>query len=499
MQSIDDFQLNEKTKEYKDMAKIDPLYYQLKRSIGQGRKREKIVVLGTGWGSHSFLKTIDGTQYDITVISPRNYFLFTPMLAASAVGTVEFRSICEPIRNVNPLVDYLEATALGIDTAKKTVQCQSVKCVGTACEITDFEQEYDHLLIAVGAATNTFGIKGVRENCLFLKQIEDAANLRKAIAYCFERANIPGQSEEEKRSAVSFVVVGAGPTGVEFTSELRDWLENEGRKYYPKLLKYASIKLVEAGGAVLAVFDKTLQEEALTQLTQRDSRLVSEGLIDKELTTVLLRSGVKEVGDKFIELSTGDRVPYGFCVWAAGNGPLPLVLDVIDKVEAQKSAQDKARGRIVIDGWLRVAGAPNVYAIGDCTLQADTPMPATAQVASQQGAYLGRLFSKGFDMSVASPVPPTKSSFVGIEPAYASEKYGIGSLAVKADTEGVGARSYNYRVAMYSGGAELEMRGRCSTGQKVLACLIIRLALAETFCLNCGILALDEPTTNLDG
>lgn len=436
MQSIDDFQLNEKTKEYKEMAKIDPLYYQLKRSIGQGRKREKIVVLGTGWGSHSFLKTIDGTQYDVTVISPRNYFLFTPMLAASAVGTVEFRSICEPIRNVNPLVDYLEATALGIDTAKKTVQCQSVKCVGTACEITDFEQEYDHLLIAVGAATNTFGIKGVRENCLFLKQIEDAANLRKAIAYCFERANIPGQSEEEKRSALSFVVVGAGPTGVEFTSELRDWLENEGRKYYPKLLKYASIKLIEAGGAVLAVFDKTLQEEALTQLTQRDSRLVSEGLIDKELTTVLLRSGVKEVGDKFIELSTGDRVPYGFCVWAAGNGPLPLVLDVIDKVEAQKSAQDKARGRIVIDGWLRVAGAPNVYAIGDCTLQADTPMPATAQVASQQGAYLGRLFSKGFDMSVASPVPPTKSRFVGIEPAYASEKYDIGSLAVKADTEG---------------------------------------------------------------
>ena len=69
---------------------------------------------------------------------------------------------------------------------------------------------------------------------------------------------------------------------------------------------------------------------------------------------------------------------------------------------------------------------------------------------------------------------------------------------VKADAEGAGARSYNYRVVMHSGGAELDMRGRCSAGQKVLACLIIRLALAETFCLNCGILALDEPTTNLD-
>lgn len=74
----------------------------------------------------------------------------------------------------------------------------------------------------------------------------------------------------------------------------------------------------------------------------------------------------------------------------------------------------------------------------------------------------------------------------------------IDYIQVKADAEGTGARSYNYRVVMYSGGAELEMRGRCSAGQKVLACLIIRLALAETFCLNCGILALDEPTTNLD-
>jgi DNA repair protein RAD50 len=74
----------------------------------------------------------------------------------------------------------------------------------------------------------------------------------------------------------------------------------------------------------------------------------------------------------------------------------------------------------------------------------------------------------------------------------------IDYIKIKADTEGSAARSYNYRVVMSCGGAELDMRGRCSAGQKVLACLIIRLALAETFCLNCGILALDEPTTNLD-
>jgi hypothetical protein len=230
-------------------------------------KREQVVVLGTGWGSHALLKTIDSTKYDVKVISPRNYFAFTPMLAASAVGTVEFRSLCEPIRNVNPLADYFEASAEKIDFLNKTINCLSIKCEGTACDITRFKVNYDYLIISVGATVNTFGIKGVREHCQFLKQVEDAANLRKAIANSFERANIPYLKENEIRNALSFVIVGAGPTGVEFTSELRDWVENEGRKYYPHLLKYVKITLIEAGHSVLPIFDETLQQEALKRLT----------------------------------------------------------------------------------------------------------------------------------------------------------------------------------------------------------------------------------------
>jgi NADH dehydrogenase FAD-containing subunit len=189
------------------------------------------------------------------------------MLAASATGTVEFKSICDPIRNVNTFVDYLEATASSINYETNQITCQSLKCEGTSCEFLDFEVNYDYLLVAVGASTNTYGIKGVRENCLFLKQIDDASNIRRAIVNCFERANVPQLSEEDIRTALSFVIVGAGPTGVEFTGELRDWLEYEGRKYYSGLLKYVKITLIEAGNYILPVFDEALRQEALKDLT----------------------------------------------------------------------------------------------------------------------------------------------------------------------------------------------------------------------------------------
>ena len=435
MQSIDDYQQYNSIKKSYNRYMNDPIGYKSKKTSFLNNKiTEKIVILGTGWGSHSFLKTIDASKYDITVISPRNYFMFTPMLAASAVGTVEFRSIIEPIRNVNPLVDYIEATATKIDIKSKKIICESIKCQGTACDINDFDITYDKLIIAVGATTNTFGIKGVREHCLFLKQIEDATNLRKAIAYCFERANIPNLSENDIKAALSFVVVGAGPTGVEFTSELRDFLETEGRRYYANILKYAKITLVEAGNAVLAVFDEVLQKEAYKKLTERETSLIQDGIIDKEITTVLLRAGVKEVHDKEIELSNGERIPYGFCVWAAGNGPVPLVLDVIDSIPEQKLAQSKARGRLVIDPWLRLRGVNDVYSFGDCTLMDETPLPATAQVASQQGSYLGRLFSKGFK-SRNNIEPPSRKIIPSFEePFFASEKTNIGQLGI-ADEE----------------------------------------------------------------
>ena len=112
--------------------------------------------------------------------------------------------------------NYLEGSAVDIDPKTKKIVCDSVICEGNTCEINDFEVEYDKLIMTVGAQTNTYGIKGVREYCCYLKQIEDARRIRTAIVNLFERANLPGLSDEERKAILTFAVIGAGPTGVEF-------------------------------------------------------------------------------------------------------------------------------------------------------------------------------------------------------------------------------------------------------------------------------------------
>lgn len=389
-------------------------------------ERKKIVVLGTGWGAAAFLKAIDTDKFDVTVISPRNFFLFTPMLAGASVGSVDFRSITEPVREINLKAKYLEATATEIDPKTSTIQCESVICEGNSCAIQDFSIDYDYIIYTVGAQTNTYGIPGVREYCCFLKQVEDASRIRTAMVNCFERANLPNLTDEERNNILTFAVIGAGPTGIEFASELRDFVEQDGPKYYPNLLKHVSIKVIEASSTVLAPFDKTLQNAAIQQLTRKmavkspmSSDLLPEGY---EVTELLLESGVKEVKENVICLNNGEEIPYGLSVWAAGNGPLPITLQTIEALGSlsseQTDAQSMARGRIAVDPWLRALGGKGkILALGDCSVNVEAQLPATAQVASQQGEYLARMFSKcdmdakfsEEDSSSHSLLPPKKS------------------------------------------------------------------------------------------
>jgi len=135
-------------------------------------QRKKVVVLGTGWGGTTFLRNLDSRLYDVQVISPRNYFAFTPLLPSVTSGTVEPRSIVEPIRRIlekkGGEIKFWEAECFKIDPQNKKIHCRSN--IGTNLDGNgEFLADYDYLVVAVGARTNTFNTPGVVENCHFLK------------------------------------------------------------------------------------------------------------------------------------------------------------------------------------------------------------------------------------------------------------------------------------------------------------------------------------------
>lgn len=253
--------------------------------------------------------------------------------------------------------------------------------------------------------TNTFGIPGVEEHCHFLKEISDAKHIRTRLVNCFERASVPGISEEEKRRRLSFVVIGAGPAGLEFAAELRDFIEQDGPKYYCDIFPYISIKLIETTSTVLAPFEKALQDEAVKRISRPAKINCSKARdvlpTDFSILELMLDCPVIKVTVDTIELNDGRVLDHSLAVWAGGIKPLPLTDDLIRSLgPAQEQQQAAARGRIAIDPWLRAYGGDGrIMALGDCAVNPQNPLPPTGQVAAQEGEYLAHLMNEKYDFS----------------------------------------------------------------------------------------------------
>ena len=327
------------------------------------------------------------------------------MLAGASVGTVDFKSITVPIREINRQVRYLEAAATEIDPDTNTVSCVSIVCEGNSCETEEFELNYDRLIYTVGAQTTTFGTPGVETYCNYLKQVGDAMQIKNAIVNCFESASLPlNLSEEEMEKELTFVIVGAGPTGIEFAAELLDFIEEDGMRFYKDSLKHVRIKIVEAAPSILRPFEDGMKEEAISRLTRK---IEIEGMGTIQPCEILLNKQVSEVTENYVYFKDGDKVPYGMALWAAGIGQLPITASLVEALEntEQKGTQEFARGRLAVDPWLRVVGGEGkIFALGDCSCLAQNPfLPATAQVAAQQGEFLGKLLSKDYITNAMGP------------------------------------------------------------------------------------------------
>ncbi|KAJ5163784.1 FAD-dependent pyridine nucleotide-disulfide oxidoreductase [Penicillium coprophilum] len=345
--------------------------------------KKTLVILGTGWGSVSLLKKIDTENYNVIVVSPRNYFLFTPLLPSCTTGLIEHRSIMEPIRNIlrhkKASVQFYEAEATKIDYEKRIVYISDDSEIKG--DISHTEVPFDMLVIGVGAENATFGIPGVRENSCFLKEVGDAQNIRKRIMDCIETACFKDQTEDEVKRLLHMVVVGGGPTGVEFAGELQDFFNDDLKKWIPEIKDNFHVTLVEALPNVLPMFSKQLIE-------------YTESTFKEEEISIRTKTMVKKVTDKYIQAEVTkpdgskelETIPYGLLVWATGNAIRSVVRDLMSQIPAQA----ESRRGLAVNEYLVVNGTDNVWAVGDCAIANYAP---TAQVASQEGAFLGRLFN----------------------------------------------------------------------------------------------------------
>lgn len=260
------------------------------------------------------------------MISPRSYFVFTPLLAGTAVGTLEMRAVLEPVRRLG-LDSFHQGWADDVDFARKTVRVEANTSDDLASRTrlkqpdkpsgkgATFDVSYDKLVIAVGSYSQTFGIEGVKEFACFLRDIADARKIRMKVLQTFEKAALPITTDDERKKLLHFAIVGGGPTGIEYAAELHDLVKEDLSKIYPNLMEFVSITVYDVAPKVLPMFDKTLAQYAM-------DTFMREGISVKtqhHLTRIrpdndcegCLKLKIKEYGD--------EEIGAGIVVWSTGR------------------------------------------------------------------------------------------------------------------------------------------------------------------------------------
>ncbi len=418
------------------------------------KHKPRLLVIGSGWASHAFIKVIDTEMYRVLNVSPTNYFVFTPMLASSSVGTTEVRSIVESVRDSNPTVRFLEGTGVHVDVQKKQLNVK----LGQGTVLKEEEDgdegynghgntsnakqapqivtlDYDILVHAagVGPISSSNRVPGLNmKNVHFLKSVNDAKRLRSSVIDLLEGASQPTIiDDEERKRLLTFVIVGAGPTGVEYTGELKDFLadvtgvvknnkesnQNHRNKRsgikrtvapFANLLPYTRVILISGSKELLPQFDQELRISAKQQLEETGVEVLTSTRVTRiESNNRLIVSVQNDNGEK-----SEEAIDCGIIVWAGGTQPVKLTGQLMNNMDEYCAEQGgdtmvssfSTQGRIPVDKWMRVIGNPsgNVLAMGDAAVtvgDGTTILPQTAQVAAQQGAYVARLLNRRYNLS----------------------------------------------------------------------------------------------------
>ena len=315
-------------------------------------------MLGGGFAG-SYVARLLGRR-GATILSPENYMLYTPLLPEAGAGTLEPRHVVVPLRQMCPHAELILGRVTGLDRERRVAAVETLAGPG--------QIRYERLVVALGAVTRTLPVPGLREHGLGFKDLADAIALRNRVLEQLERASIDPDPVE-----LGFVFVGAGYAGVEALAELNDFA-HAALRYYPSLRNAGQRwVLVDAADKILPEIPRRLGEYAARHLERR-------GIEIHVGTTLESYDGREAV------LANGTRIPARTLVWTAGVRAHPLL------GELDLPLDD--RGRVRVDDTLRVAGADDVWALGDCAAvqncKSDELDPPTCQHALRQARRLAK-------------------------------------------------------------------------------------------------------------
>ncbi|MCL4461266.1 MAG: NAD(P)/FAD-dependent oxidoreductase [Nitrospirae bacterium] len=326
-------------------------------------KPHRILVLGAGFGGlytavylDRFLKSRPDVW--ITVIDRRNYFLFTPMLHSTATGSLEPRYIAHSVRKI------FRRTRVHAHIG----EVQSIDLKNRIVRTEHRALPFDDLVIALGSETNFYGLESRLENIFTLKSLKDASAINNHLIRMFEKAYWE-ESPESRRAALTFVVVGGGPTGVELAGEIHEYAHRELLRDFGRRISKEEIRviLVEATGRILPSLPEKLSLEALERLRKIGIEVILEGRLEE------YRKGI-------MQLSGRASVRAETLIWAAGVRTNPLT--------AALALEKDGQNRIRVKGTLESVSMEHVWVVGDNASCLNPwegrPYPPTAQTAVRQ-------------------------------------------------------------------------------------------------------------------
>jgi NADH dehydrogenase len=320
-----------------------------------------VVIVGGGFAGLNAAKALKRAEVDITIVDRRNFHLFQPLLYQVAMAALNPSDIAYPIRSVFRRQANVVRILLG--------EVRSVDVQGRRVVVGDEEVSYDYLVLATGATHSYFGHEEWERVAPGLKTVEDALTIRARVLEAFEKAEA-----DPARSAkwLTFVVVGAGPTGVELAGALVEIAVHAmGREFDRVDPATARVILAEGADRVLTTYPASLSSSARRQL---------EGLGVEVMTEAL----VQDIDEDGVTLASGARIEAGTVLWAAGvrASPLGVMVGEVDR-----------SGRVRVEPDLSVPGHAEVFVVGD--LAALDGVPGVAPAAMQMGHHVGREIATG--------------------------------------------------------------------------------------------------------